>query len=260
MSFDESKIKRSVDGKFAHNERSHSGASLPISEPDPHTPSAYAEGVESISKNWPSTINVGSSSGPNHHYVVATHYPDMGSEVEFAALVEEDSPHHSTWHWMVDGEVVAEGALNDESDIQRAEMYQDAFVGQVEDDDALYGTFADLQRELGPRGYQVDTGWGDFVDEYTEEHSLRITEPDGGAWEVLQHRHDPRVADMQNGPYGQELYEAERGNYDYASEHFISRVNPNGTRESLEGEDAYETMDEAVAEIRQRTKNFGEQQ
>lgn len=254
--FDESKIKRSGDGKFAEKERSHSGVSLPVPESDPHTPSAYAEGLESISKNWPGAIRVTTNTGPGHHHVTASHQPNMGTTIEFSAHVDEDNPHLSSWQWDVDGETLAEGPIDGEENIARAEMYQDAFVGQAEDDDALYDNFSDLQSELGPRGYRVETGWGDFVDDYTEEHSLIITEPDGGAWEVLQHRRDPRVADMQSGPYGQELFEAEHGNCDYVSEHYISRINPDGTRESLEGEESYETMSEAVTQIRQRTNGF----
>lgn len=257
MNFDESKIKRSCDGKFAAKERSHSGVSLPIPESSPDTPASYATSLESISKNWPGTIDVSSTTGPSQRHITASHQPNMGDTIEFSAHVDKESPHHSHWQWDVDGETLAEGPIDGEENIIRAEMYQDAFVGQAEDDDALYDNFVDMQQELsGSNGYQVSTGWGDFVDDYTEERSLRIDEPDGGAWEVLQHRHDPRVADMQNGAYGQELFEAEHGSCDYSSEHYISRINPDGTRESLEGEEPYETMSGAVAEVRHRTNGF----
>lgn len=221
----------------------------------------YVDSFEAITRNWPPSINVTSNSGPGGLVVTAAHQPDMGTYIEFQAETHDDIEPYETgrWTYSIDGDVQAEGPLGGgEDEILRAEMYQDAFVGQATDDDALGGMFDSLNQELGHReGYQVSTGGGSFVDDYTDQQELRIDEPDGGAWEVLQHRHDPRVADM-DAEEGLELYEAERGNRDYASEHYVCRVNPDGTRESLEGEESYESIDEALNEIRDRSSNFGQ--
>lgn len=224
-----------------------------------HRAGDYVDSFEDITKNWPDSISVTSDSGPGELVVTATHQPDMGTTVEFRAETDDIEPFETgSWTYSVDGDVVAEGPLGGgEDEILTAEMYQDAFVGQAMDNDALYGMHDSLNRELGRReGYQVSTGWGGFVDDHTERHDLRIDEPDGGAWNVIQLRHDPRVAAM-DGEEGLELYQAERGNRNYESEHYVSRIHPDGTTESLEGEESYESMDEAINEIRTRSNNFG---
>lgn len=225
-----------------------------------HRAGDYVESFEDITKNWPDSISVTSDSGPGGLVVTATHQPDMGSTVEFRAETDDDIEPFETgsWTYSVDGDVVAEGPLGGgEDEILTAEMYQDAFVGQAMDDDALSGMFDSLNQELGKRdGYRVSTGGHGLIDDHTERHDLRIDEPDGGAWWVIQLRHDPRVAAM-DGDEALELYEAERGNRNYESEHYVSRIRPDGTTKSLESEESYESMDEAINEIRTRSNNFG---
>lgn len=256
-------VARRSNGQFGTYGAGESGASLgaDTSSYDYSDPAKvagdYVESFESITKNWPPTIHITSDRDVHDGIVTATHHPDMGTEAEFNVVHNDLAPEQSKWKWSIEGEVQAEGSLTSEKDIQRAEMYQDAFVGQAADDDALGGMFDSLNQELGRReGYQVSTGWGGDLGEHTEQHELRIDEPDGGAWEVLQLRRDPRVADM-DGEEGLELYETEHGNRDYASEHYISRIQPDGTSESLEGQDPYDSIDEVINELRNRTENFG---
>lgn len=237
------------------------------SNPARESAAGYVKRFEHDASRWPSTIHLDTEEGPGRREVSAVHHPNMGAETSFTVQDNETHSAESRWQWSVDGEVVAEGELGDDDDIARAEMYQQSFLGQAKDDDALEEGFVSLNTELGSKGCIVSPVGGDFFDDHTEERTLRIDQPDGYAVEIHQWRHDPRLADL-SGEFDD--YQAQRGHTDYRTEYRVDRISPEDEpfeidlsgqfpihRHRKSEPSSYESMDQAIAAARERTGNFG---
>ena len=238
-----------------------------MSNPVPESGTEYAQRFEHEASRWSSTIHLDIDEGPGRREVSAVHHPNMGEEISFTVQSHEQDPAESRWQWSIDGEPVAEGRLEDDDDIARAEMYQQSFLGQAKDDDALEEGFVSLNTELDPKGCTVSPAGGDFFDDHTEERTLRIDQPDGYAVEIHQWRHDPRLADLSGAL---DDYQAQRGHTDYRTEYRVDRISPEDEpfeidlsgqfpihRHRKSEPSSYESMDQAIAAARERTGNFG---